>query len=185
MNTPSNDDVIRHTKKWVNDVVVGFNFCPFAKFEVDKDSIRYSVFEGGEEAQALEFLLEECDLLDSNENVETSLLLFPRHFASFDDYLNLVDMANALLEERGYEGVYQLATFHPEYCFFGEEPSDNSNYTNRSPYPTLHLLREESLEQALDRFPQIGSIPGRNIELTREMDAVFLKGLLQACYKDS
>lgn len=179
----SKEDVIRHTKQWVNEIVVKLNLCPFAKYEVEKDSIRYVVFEEGDIPKVLEFLMVECDKLDANKDIETSLLIFPQLFKSFDDYLDFVDMGTILLKESGYEGIYQLATFHPDYCFYGEDPSDNSNFTNRSPYPMLHLLRENSLEQAIDRFPLIESIPKRNIELMRSMDTEVLVNLLKACMK--
>ena len=97
--------------------------------------------------------MEECVRLDEDESIVTSLLIFPNAFKQFDDYLDIVELAEELLEANGYEGVYQLASFHPQYIFGGAPVNDAANYTNRSVYPMLHLLREEQIEKALERYP--------------------------------
>jgi len=130
--------VIRQTKKWLSTVVIAHGLCPFAKREFDNDHIHYMVIETqGLEAQ-LEQVVLECAALDINSHRETSLLIFPKTFADFEDYLNMLDLATALLKAQGYEGIYQLASFHPEYCFEDAGLDDPANYTNRSPYPMLH-----------------------------------------------
>jgi hypothetical protein len=130
----------------------------------------------------LENLIDECARLDENENIETTLLIYPKAFANFDEYLDFVEIAERLLEVEDYEGIYQLASFHPNYCFEGSNENDAANYTNRSPYPMLHLLREESLEKALETYPNPENIPENNIKLTRELGLQKLKETLAACY---
>lgn len=174
-------EVINHTINWLIKVVVGLNFCPFAKREVDKGSIRYSV-EDGNMKKCLQTLIKECDILNSDTEVETTLLIFPEGFESFDTFLDLVDLSNDLLAEQGYEGTYQLANFHPDYCFAGVPENDSANYTNRSPYPMLHLIREKSLEKAIQSHPNPTKIPDTNIQLAREMGEEQLKQLLASCF---
>lgn len=172
---------IQHTKNWVQSVIIGLNFCPFAKREVDRGSVRYSILTGKLE-QVLENLILECDLLDADRTIETTLLIFPQNFEQFNDFLDMLDLANALMHDQGYEGVYQLASFHPDYCFDGVPANDPANYTNRSPYPMIHLIREASLEKAVKFHPDPEGIPERNIQLAREMGEEQLKKLLSACF---
>lgn len=173
--------IILQTKKWVTDVVIGCNFCPFASREVKQNKVYYQV----EPATALNICLEsflgECVRLDQEEIIETTLLIFPNAFQSFDDYLDLVDNAEKILLEKGYEGIYQVASFHPLYRFADSVADDAANYTNRSIYPMLHLLREESIEQVLQRYPGPEKIPERNIRFAREKGVVYMKMLRDAC----
>jgi hypothetical protein len=183
MNTQLITDQV---KQWVETVIIAFNFCPFAKRELDRDSIRYHVVEdnlSGEKAieSALHQLIEQCRLLDQNTEIETTLVIFPQSFALFDDFLDLLDIANALLEDQGYLGTYQLASFHPDYCFADAAPDDASNFTNRAPYPVLHLIREASIEQALKSVANPEQIPERNIALARELGEDKLRALVTAC----
>lgn len=180
-NKLSSELVISQTKSWLKDVVIDLNLCPFAKFEVDRNAVRYHVDDKKDKKDMLEAVIDECRYLDNDENIETTLLIYPLQFSSFDSYLDFTDLANDLLAAQGYEGIYQIATFHPDYCFEGEPKEDPSNYTNRSPYPMLHFIREASLEETLNKFPNAESIPYRNIELTREVGADKMKSLLQAC----
>lgn len=180
--TESND-VLQHTQNWVEQVIVKFNFCPFAKPVVDSARIRYYLADGRDLEEALHQLIEQCQYLDQHSEIETELVVYPNGFEDFYDFLDLVDLANQLLVEQNYEGVYQLANFHPDYCFDGELPSDPANYTNRSPYPILHLIREESLELALESYPNPEQIPERNIKLAREMGLAAMKQALDECKK--
>lgn len=161
---------IKHqVQTWLSSFIIKYNICPFAKKEYDKGSIYYTIIESKNTALCLEAVFLECQRLDSEKEIETTLVIYPAHFIQFDDYLDFLVMAETLLIEQGYEGVYQLASFHPDYCFEGEEHSDPANYTNRSPYPMLHLIRESSLENALKTFPHPELIPQRNIDFTRKM----------------
>jgi hypothetical protein len=173
---------IEDTKKWLKTVVIAHNICPFAKRVFDADGIYFAVENSTDMEMCLENLIDECARLDENENIETTLLIYPKAFANFDEYLDFVEIAERLLEVEDYEGIYQLASFHPNYCFEGSNENDAANYTNRSPYPMLHLLREESLEKALETYPNPENIPENNIKLTRELGLQKLKETLAACY---
>jgi len=179
--------VIEATRQWVEKVIVGFNFCPFAKREVVRNTIRYHVLsfpKPGRESffDALDQLSQEYSFLDEHSEVETTLVIFPDFLTSFDEFLDFLGFAEQGLVDQGYEGIYQLAHFHPDYCFEGEAVSDPANYTNRSPYPTLHIIREESMEKVLANISDPEEIPERNIELARNMGSEKLSAILKSCF---
>ena len=176
--------VIRHTKKWLSTVVIAHGLCPFAKQEFDNGRIHYAVIETESLEAQLEQLVLECQALDNDPARETSLLIFPRALSDFQDYLDLLELATALLKAQDYEGIYQLASFHPNYRFEGAGFNDPANYTNRSPYPMLHILKEASVEKALKTYPNPEKIPERNIELIRDLGLKFMQGLLAVCHKN-
>lgn len=132
---PGKRAVIHQTKKWLSRVVIGHNLCPFAKREFDAGRIHYEVIEAADMQSQLEHVILHCEALDKDASRETSLLIFPHALTDFEDYLELLSIANALLKEQGYEGIYQLASFHPCYRFDRASDNDASHYTNRSPYP--------------------------------------------------
>lgn len=173
---------IAATRSWLENIVIGYNICPFAKREFDRNSIRFEVETQTEIEACLLNLIAECERLDSDETIETTLLIYANAFGSFDDYLDFLELAQALLEAQNYEGVYQLASFHPQYCFEDSNDDDPANYTNRSPYPMLHLLRESSLERALVNYPNPETIPENNIHLTRRLGLQKMQASLAACY---
>jgi len=175
--------VIAQTTQWINSVVIGCNFCPFAAKAVLRKSIRYVVLQETTLESALEILVDELNFLDRTEDIETSLLIFPKHFSDFEDYLDLVELAENLSIEQGYEGVYQIASFHPDYCFEGADADDPANYTNRSPYPMLHLLREDSISKALDHYIDPEGIPERNIAFAQEKGLKYMQLLRAACFE--
>ncbi|WP_189497574.1 DUF1415 domain-containing protein [Algimonas arctica] len=180
---PNTDIVIKQTRAWLSTVVIGQNFCPFAKREYDRESIHYAIIETADLATQLEQIIAQCTVLDTDPERETSLLIFPTALSNFDDYLDLLDIATALLEDQGYDGIYQLASFHPDYVFDGLSPDDPSHYTNRSPYPMLHILREASVETALATYPYPDKIPVRNIRRTQDLGLKAMQDLLAACYE--
>lgn len=175
------DEYIVQTKRWIQSVVVECNFCPFAKRELERESIRYVVADELKLELCLERVFEECVFLDSNDNVETTLVIFSNALNSFDDFLSCVEIAGQLLTRHDYDGVYQLASFHPEYCFSGADDNDAANYTNRSPHPMLQILRESSIETALAHFTEPMSIPERNIEFARDAGLDVMKMKLDSC----
>jgi hypothetical protein len=181
---PGDSKIISQTQCWINTVIVGLNFCPFAKREVDLGRIHYQICRDKEVEQALQCLVEECQRLDENPAIETTLLIFAEGFQIFESYLDLLHLANELLLAEGYEGIYQLASFHPDYCFEGESIGDAANYTNRSPYPMLHLIREASLERALEIYPNPESIPERNIKVARDKGAEQMREIIGKCLRD-
>jgi hypothetical protein len=172
------------TLHWVRDFIVAHTICPFAQREVEQDSVRIEVVRSKKIAVALEELMAEVAWLDEHKDTETSLLVFPTLFRDFEHYLDFVDLAESLLAEQGYEGIYQLATFHPDYCFADAEPEDAANYTNRSPYPMLHLLREASLENAIAAYGDTEQIPARNIAYLEAMGSEAAEAIRARCLRD-
>ena len=178
---PGSQKEILQTQKWVQDVVVGCNFCPFASKEVKENKIRYQVETSIDAKICLDTLLAEMLLMDADANIETTLLIFSLGFSKFRDYLDLVEDAEDLLKGNGYEGTYQVASFHPLYRFAGTSDNDAANYTNRSIYPMLHIIREASIEEALLRYKSPEKIPDRNIDFARNKGTVYMKMLRDAC----
>ena len=175
----ANLDPVEATRQWVERIVVGLNLCPFAKRELVADRVRFVLVDGNDVEPLLATLHDECLALRASNTIETTLLVFPavlREFEAYNDALGLVD---TLLEEWGFEGEFQVASFHPDYVFAGEDPKDMSHYTNRSPYPVFHILRESSLEKAIAAHPDVEGIPERNIERLRELGLEGLRGLYE------
>jgi len=175
-------NVISSTEAWVKSVIVKYNICPFAKREMDRGSIRYIEEKSPEVEQVLEALMKECQFLDENEETETTLLILSEACTDFEDFLDLVYLSNHFLQMNRYEGVYQLAHFHPQYCFEGDTQEAASNYTNRSPFPTLHIIRESSMERAIEAHPDVDGIPDRNIAFLNKKGSAFFTDLLASCY---
>ncbi|NMP15513.1 DUF1415 domain-containing protein [Thalassotalea sp. Y01] len=157
--------IIENIKVWIEKIIIGLNFCPFAKKDYVNNRVRYQVQSEPGMEQALTSLLAEFKHLDKHAHVATTLVVLPQGFDEFDEYLDLLDLANALLESQGYEGVYQLASFHPNYCFEGVPADDVSNYTNRSPWPILHIIREDLLTKVVELHPDPESIPHINMDM--------------------
>lgn len=173
------DKYIYHVQRWINKTVIGLNFCPFARRSVENNALHYRVENGHKKKVILNTLLTECEFLLNNPNVDTSIIILANGYSSFYQYLDLLTIANSLLEMEGYTGVFQLASFHPDYCFDGVDEDDASNFTNRSPYPLLHILREEQLEAALALYPEPEAIPQRNINMARTKGILYMASLLK------
>lgn len=165
-------------KTWVEQVVIGHNFCPFAKQEFDRGRVHFVLSENEGHEESLQALIRECERLDDSDEIETTLIVYATLLTDFEDFLDFVELANQLISIQGYEGVYQLANFHPDYCFEGEDENDASNYTNRSPFPMLHLIRENSLDKAVANYPSPERIPENNMKLAREKGQDYFKKLL-------
>lgn len=172
-------DALALTRRWIEQVVVGLNFCPFAKRELRRNAVRFVLAESHRLRDVPPQLLAECRFLDGNPDTETTLLVLPRGFEDFLGYLELLACAETALADHGYDGIYQLASFHPDYRFADAGDEDAGNYTNRSPYPMLHLLREASLDTAIDNFPDIDSIPRNNMEKARALGTEHFRKLLE------
>ncbi len=181
MTEIGNAAVAAATRCWVEKLVVGENLCPFAGRELSRDKIRFAVCDVTDAEPALQALIGECVRLDAHAELETTLLIFSAGFADFDNYLDLLAVAEALLVEQGYEGRYQLASFHPAYVFADADSDDAANYTNRSPYPMLHLLREASIARAIKQHVDAEGIPQRNIRHARALGRNALEGILRQC----
>ena len=162
-------DVIAATRHWLEVAVIGLNLCPFAKAVHVKRQIRYVLTQAGSDSELLAVLRDELSLLaktDANE-IDTTLLIHPQALTDFIDYTAFLRQADWLLRKQGLEGILQIASFHPAYEFAGSDPDDIENCSNRSPFPMLHLLREDSIERAVAAFPDAGEIYQRNIETLR------------------
>jgi hypothetical protein len=181
MKLQDKEIIIVQTRKWIIDVVIGCNFCPFAAREVKRGTICYEVVEKGTIRFVLEALAAALKKMD-DESIETLLLILPGDVSRFDSYLNLVHASEKMLKKNGYEGVFQLASFHPQYLFVGSNEKDPANYTNRSPYPMLQILREESLTLAINNYPDTGKIPEKNIAFAQAKGLAYMKLLREACF---
>ncbi len=176
--TTSDEIVIAQTTHWLQSFIIKLNICPFAKREVEKSTLKIQISKANKVQEALEELLTELICLDTTPSVETTLLIFPTLFNDFFQYLDFVDYAELLIQNQGYEGIYQFATFHPDYCFANTEFDDAANYTNRSPYPMLHLLREDSLDKAIAYYGDTAAIPEHNIATLRTLGLEKINELL-------
>ncbi|MDK8463629.1 DUF1415 domain-containing protein [Marinobacter sp. SS13-12] len=165
------DSIADATHRWVSDVVVGLNLCPFARRELLKERVRFEVTAASSEEALLIALQNELVHLNEHPDIETTLLVHPGVLQDFMAYNEFLATADGLIEYLELDGIYQIASFHPDYQFGGTNPDDAENYTNRSPYPMLHLLREESLERAIAGYPGAELIPEQNIALMNRLGA--------------
>ena len=168
---PGSEGVIAATRTWLERAVIGLNLCPFAKPVHLNNLIRYFVSDARSLARLREDLMAELRALDAADPVqcETTLLIHPHVLADFSDYNEFLEQADDAVSELGLEGVIQVASFHPRYQFEDAGPDAIENYTNRSPYPMLHLLRESSVERAVTTYPDTTAIYRRNIETLRRL----------------
>ncbi len=172
MNTHPATTATRH---WLKHFVIQLNICPFARKVFEEACIRYRVIESHDWENSLQELTIEWLYLDENPQCITTLAIFPQMLQNFDEYLDFLALAEQLLDDEGYTGIYQLASFHPDYLFADSKHDDPANYTNRSPYPMVHIIREESISEALANFEHAEKIPERNISLLREMGVEQIK----------
>ena len=179
----NDEEIIQSVRQWVETFVVGMNLCPFAKRELVKNRVRFVTTAATTAEQLLQVLQTELELLNADPSVETTLLIHPAVLQDFYDFNDFLDCADSLLVDMELEGIYQVASFHPEYQFGGTRSGDAEHYTNRAPYPVLHLLREESLERVIADYPDVDDIPERNIELMNSLGQDKLQALLKSCLK--
>jgi len=168
-------DTINTTKSWIEKIVIGLNFCPFASQPFKSNSIHYEVVIESNLNVVLGEFSKMCNQLLEDETIETSLIILPEHFDDFEQYLDMIDLCEQLLIMENLEGVFQVASFHPQYLFAGSDESDASNYTNRSPFPMIHILREDSLTTAIDKHVDVDSIPENNIKNARDLGIAYFK----------
>jgi uncharacterized protein len=179
---PDQPTIIDATRRWISAIVIGLDLCPFARRVFEANLIRYVVSEADHPDLLRSQLADELDTLATSpiESIETSLLIHPRVLERFEDYSDFLTEAERLVKTRGHRGVIQIASFHPDYQFANTEPDAIENYTNRSPYPMLHLLREESVTKVAARPDDLLQIPVRNVAALRHMGREKLLKLLQA-----
>ncbi len=159
-------EIVARTQLWLERAVIGLNLCPFAKSVFVKKQVRYALTAASSPDELLAELEHELTLLADTDpaQLDTTLLIHPLAMTDFLDFHFFLGEVDALIRNLGYEGVFQIASLHPQYEFAGSEPDDIANFTNRSPYPTLHLLRESSIDRAVAAFPEAEAIFERNIE---------------------
>jgi hypothetical protein len=174
--------VIHSVKQWLETLVIDLNLCPFAKRELVKNRVRFAQTLATTETELLNALRSELELLQQDEKVETTLLIHPHVLGKFSEYNQFLNAAESLVAGMQLEGVIQVASFHPDYQFEGTAPDDAENYTNRSPYPLLHLLREASLERVISETLDVEQIPVRNVAVMNHIGREELQQLLQACF---
>ncbi len=169
--SPTSTEVIATTQHWLERAVIGLNLCPFAKAAYVKQRVRFTVSAATSGEALLDDLIVALQELHAANPVEceTTLLIHPQALTDFLDYNDFLDAADLALDALGLTGVIQVASFHPQYQFAGTGVDDIENHTNRSPYPLLHLLREDSIEQAVESYPDVDDIPRRNIETLRRL----------------
>ncbi|NRO98383.1 DUF1415 family protein [Paraburkholderia sp. NMBU_R16] len=167
----SDEAVVAATQHWLVRAVIGLNLCPFAKAVHAKGQIRYVVSDARDMEGALTELEAELKWLAEADpaQVDTTLLILPHALGAFLEFNDCVFFAERLVDQLGLQGMLQIASFHPDYRFEGSEPEDIENYTNRAPYPILHLLREASVTRAVDAFPDAADVYERNIETMRRL----------------
>jgi hypothetical protein len=170
---PNADDeqIIAATRHWLEKAVIGLNLCPFAKAVYVKEQVRYVVSNATTVEALLETLMDELQRLSDTapETTDTTLLIHPFVLNDFLDYNEFLDVADAAVEDMQLDGEIQVASFHPQYQFADTDVNDISNYSNRAPYPILHLLREESISRAVEAFPEAEEIFDKNIETLEKL----------------
>lgn len=181
MNNNEQLDSIRVTQQWLERIVIGLNLCPFAKREYQKERIRFKQSLASDEQALLHDLVVELGLLNRRDDIETTVLIVPNALAEFSEYNQFLSFVDTLIREMDLDGVFQVASFHPQYQFAGTRPDDVENYTNRAPYPILHILREASLEKAIERHPNTAQIPQDNIKLMQLLGLTQMANLLRSC----
>lgn len=173
------DVVIQSVRTWLEQVVIGLNLCPFAQKPHRAGQIHYRVFEGTDDKALLQAIYDELEQLEKLSLVEreTTLLICPNALGQFPDYNQFLEDADWLIERAGWQGTFQIASFHPNYQFAGTLPDDTENLTNRAPYPIFHLLREASLATAIEKFPDTEAIPETNINTMESLSPEQIQGL--------
>ena len=167
----TDDEVLNQTRDWLEKAVIGLNLCPFAKAVYVKNQVRLVVSQARHADDLLEELDSELDRLVGTpaEELDTTLLIHPTLFDDFLDFNDFMEIAEGVLDEHELEGIVQLASFHPKFQFDGTEPDDIGNYTNRAPFAILHLLREDSIERAVQAFPRAEAIFEENIKTLEKL----------------
>ena len=164
------EEIILRISSWLDDAVIGLQLCPFAKAPRQRDEIRFVVSHARNDETLLRDLADECLNLSADKSTETTLLIIADHLQLFDDFNQFLDLADGLMHQMDLEGEFQIASFHPRYQFADTAYDDRENWTNRAPFPVLHLLRESSLSRAIDSYPFAERIPLNNITRLNELD---------------
>ncbi len=176
--------VIDATLNWVDDIVIKHNFCPFARYVRTPNKIRCVVITG-DAGEVIQSLYDELRHLEENDSTATTLIALTHPaIADFDEYLDVLAISDSMLHDWGFSGTYQLASFHPDYVFEGSDINDAENYTNRSPYPLLHLIREADITRYMKNEEDAEKIFSHNIEKAQVLGCPYFQNALEAIKKD-
>lgn len=169
------EEIVSRITRWLDDAVIGLKLCPFAKAPRQRDEIRFIVSNAQNDETLLSDLSNECLHLAGHASTETTLLIVANYLEIFDDFNQFLALADGLIEQMNWSGEFQIASFHPHYQFASSTYDDRENWTNRAPFPVLHLLREASLSKAIDSYPFVDQIPLNNIKRLNELDDPAMK----------
>ncbi len=173
--------IITETKNWISKIVIGCSFCPFASKVFINENIYFKIAAFKKSSLVLNELAIEFQRLDQTEDIETTILILPEGFKVFSHFLELLSAGNYLIKALKRQKIFQLASFHPQYVFKGTQKNDPSNYTNRSPYPVIQILRQSSITRVLAYYDTPENIPVKNMAYAREKGVAYMKELLQQC----
>lgn len=185
INNLNTETVIARTRCWIERVVVEMNLCPFARKPYESGQMRFVVSAANRLPDLLADLQRELELLRTTDarEIDTTVLVHPEVLKDFFDYNDFLGDVDAMLEDEGYEGAFQVASFHPHYQFAGTQADDAENYTNRTPYPMLHILREDGLARAIAGYARPDKIPERNIRTLENIGAARMREILDECMR--
>jgi hypothetical protein len=169
-------------RRWVERLVIAHNLCPFARRELEGGSVRFRVTDAQDEEQLMMALVDELERLRREPDIETTLLIHPGVLQDFVDFNQFLAACDELLVLASLDDVFQIASFHPDYQFTGTSPEDAENFSNRSPYPILHILREDSVSRAVAAHPDAAGIPDCNIALLKELGSDRLQQIWRECF---
>ena len=176
----NNQKIISRVHHWIEAAVIGLNLCPFAKSVYQQNKVRCVVSESEEVDALMLELYQQCQYLIETPEIETTLLIIPYQLQEFADFNEILDQVDALIEGYEWVGIFQIASFHPKYQFENSRLEDRENWSNRSPFPILHILRESSVAQALSGYQNPEKIPETNIEKLKAMDATEFNRIFNA-----
>ena len=179
----TDQEIIDSVRNWFEKAVLGLSLCPFAAKPYKQGSISFKLSKAIDDESCLIDLFLNLQKLDQQPEIETLVLIIPGHFKIFTDYNQFLNLVDSLLEKQGWAGIYQVASFHPDYVFAGCDEDDRANWTNRSPYPLLHLIREDSISKAVEFYPDIDEVPHRNEEVLNSLSEAEMKEIFGKGYK--
>lgn len=183
-NNLDNSEIEQQVENWLTSIVIDLNLCPFAQREYRNNSIRFKTSSAEREEDIVRDLIVELSLLNKHDDIETTLLILPKALSKFGHFNDFLGFSDSLLEEMNFDGIFQLASFHPDYRFAGTQADDAENFTNRAPYPILHILRESSLDRAVNQHPDTDQIPLDNIALMNKLGREHMARLLAECSRN-
>ena len=177
--------VLNSVRRWFEKAVLGLNLCPFASRPYREGSIHFALSHAIDDEACLGDLYTNLRKMEQDSAIETMIMICPHHLSCFEEYNQFLALAELLLEQQGWAGIFQIASFHPDYCFDGAQPEDRANWTNRSPFPLLHLIRESSISRIIDSNTNVEKIPQNNIEKLKALDFAAMREIFGHHFEQS